>query len=176
MNREAAGTGAEVMVKDRAEPGGGRGGSGGPGGGLGPPIDAPDPLQKYQWWILGGLAGALLIGGVFVAMRQQSVARKLARQKAGAYDQSVEDEYEPAEVLASHAVRTSMGRPASALLDDRFIASRRSQIDSHRAADRPDPGAALTASETIYLTAADSAGNMVSFINSLFDADREFAA
>ena len=32
-----------------------------------------------------------------------------------------------------------------------------------------DPGAALTASETIYLTAADSAGNMVSFINSLYD-------
>lgn len=24
-----------------------------PGGGLGPPIDAPDPLQKYRWYILG---------------------------------------------------------------------------------------------------------------------------
>ncbi len=64
----------------------------------------------------------------------------------------------------------TMHTPASALLDDRFIAARRAQIDSHRAADRPDPGAALTASETIYLTVADSAGNMVSFINSLFDA------
>ena len=64
----------------------------------------------------------------------------------------------------------AMGTPASALLDDRFIAARRAQIDSHRAADRPDPGAALTASETIYLSVADSAGNMVSFINSLFDA------
>jgi len=64
----------------------------------------------------------------------------------------------------------AMHTPASALLDDRFIATRRAQIDSHRAADRPDPGAALTASETIYLTVADSAGNMVSFINSLFDA------
>jgi gamma-glutamyltranspeptidase / glutathione hydrolase len=64
----------------------------------------------------------------------------------------------------------AMHTPASALLDDGFIAARRAQIDSHRAADRPDPGAALTASETIYLTVADSAGNMVSFINSLFDA------
>jgi len=64
----------------------------------------------------------------------------------------------------------AMRAPASALLDDRFIAARRAQIDSHRAADRPDPGAALTASETIYLSVADSAGNMVSFINSLFDA------
>src|SRR5947209_2168564 len=27
-----------------------------PGGGLGPPIDAPDPLAKYLWYILGGFA------------------------------------------------------------------------------------------------------------------------
>jgi gamma-glutamyltranspeptidase/glutathione hydrolase len=65
---------------------------------------------------------------------------------------------------------TAMQTPATALLDDRFVASRRALIDPHRAADRPDPGAAVTASETIYLTVADSAGNMVSFINSLFDA------
>ena len=24
-----------------------------PGGGLGAPIDAPDPLEKYRWWIIG---------------------------------------------------------------------------------------------------------------------------
>ena len=65
---------------------------------------------------------------------------------------------------------TAMQTPATALLDDRFVAARRALIDPHHAADRPDPGKALTASETIYLTAADSAGNMVSFINSLFDA------
>jgi hypothetical protein len=46
-----------------------------PGGGLGPPIDAPDPLQKYRWWILGGFAAALVVGGVYVASRQQSAAR-----------------------------------------------------------------------------------------------------
>jgi gamma-glutamyltranspeptidase/glutathione hydrolase len=65
---------------------------------------------------------------------------------------------------------TAMQTPATALLDDRFVAVRRALIDPHHAADRPEPGKALTASETIYLTAADSAGNMVSFINSLFDA------
>jgi gamma-glutamyltranspeptidase/glutathione hydrolase len=65
---------------------------------------------------------------------------------------------------------TAMRTPATALLDDRFVAARRALIDPHHAADRPEPGAALTASETIYLTVADSAGNMVSFINSLFDA------
>src|ERR1019366_8790135 len=52
-----------------------------PGGGLGPPIDAPDPLQKYRWQILGGIAAALILGGVYVAVRQQSAARALARQK-----------------------------------------------------------------------------------------------
>jgi hypothetical protein len=48
-----------------------------PGGGLGPPIDAPDPLQKYRWWILGGFAALLIIGGVYIARRQQSTNRAL---------------------------------------------------------------------------------------------------
>jgi gamma-glutamyltranspeptidase/glutathione hydrolase len=59
--------------------------------------------------------------------------------------------------------------PTSYLLSEKFIAERRSHIDRTRAATHVDPGPALTSSETIYLTVADSAGNMVSFINSLFD-------
>jgi hypothetical protein len=53
-----------------------------PGGGLGPPIDAPDPLQKYRWWILGAFAAALVIGGIVVATRQQS-AQRTARSSPG---------------------------------------------------------------------------------------------
>jgi hypothetical protein len=49
-----------------------------PGGGLGPPIDAPDPLQKYRWWILGGFAALLIIGGIHIAQRQQSANRALS--------------------------------------------------------------------------------------------------
>jgi gamma-glutamyltranspeptidase/glutathione hydrolase len=64
---------------------------------------------------------------------------------------------------------TAMRIPATALLLDPYIAARRAQIDTTRAADRPGPGKPFTASETIYLTVADSAGNMVSFINSLYD-------
>src|SRR5207248_6968764 len=52
-----------------------------PGGGLGPPIDAPNPLQNYRWYILAGLAGALIIGGIFIASRQQA-ANRAARSKA----------------------------------------------------------------------------------------------
>jgi hypothetical protein len=94
-----------------------------PGGGLGPPIDAPDPLQKYRWHILGGIAAALILGGVYVAVRQQSAARALARQKAAsparASVQSAavhdeEDEYGPAPALATPSGRA---RPASMLLD-----------------------------------------------------------
>ena len=51
-----------------------------PGGGLGPPIDAPDPLHKYQLPILIGVTLALAAGGVFTAFRQQ--ARVAARPKA----------------------------------------------------------------------------------------------
>jgi hypothetical protein len=60
-----------------------------PGGGLGPPIDAPDPMMQRQWggiavrwWILGGFTAALLIGGIFVARRQQATA-SAARASAG---------------------------------------------------------------------------------------------
>ena len=33
-----------------------------PGGGLGPPIEAPDPLQEHRWKILGGLTVLVLAG------------------------------------------------------------------------------------------------------------------
>lgn len=56
------------------------------------------------------------------------------------------------------------------LLSDEYIAERRGMIDPDRAAERVQPGAAITASETIYLSVADEHGNMVSFINSLYSA------
>jgi hypothetical protein len=41
-----------------------------PGGGLGPPIDAPDPLEKYRWFILGGFAVVLAAGGIYISGRR----------------------------------------------------------------------------------------------------------
>jgi hypothetical protein len=43
-----------------------------PGGGLGPPIDAPDPLEKYRWYILGGFAVVLAGGAIYVATRSKT--------------------------------------------------------------------------------------------------------
>jgi hypothetical protein len=45
-----------------------------PGGGLGTPIDTPDPLSKYKWWIIAGV-GLLLAGGAgFLLSRPQNAA------------------------------------------------------------------------------------------------------
>lgn len=45
-----------------------------PGGGLGPPIDAPDPLEKYRWYVLGGFGAALLAGAIYIAKRPRAAA------------------------------------------------------------------------------------------------------
>ena len=50
----------------------------GPGGGLGTPIDTPDPLQKYKWWILSGVGLALVIGAAFMLRAQPGQAAGLA--------------------------------------------------------------------------------------------------
>jgi gamma-glutamyltranspeptidase / glutathione hydrolase len=63
----------------------------------------------------------------------------------------------------------AMTVPVSRLLSDDFIAARRAMLDTLHAASRVEPGAAVTSSETVYLAAADSLGNMVSFINSNYD-------
>lgn len=41
-----------------------------PGGGIGAPIDTPDPLQQYRWYILGGFVLVLGAGGWYVTKRK----------------------------------------------------------------------------------------------------------
>lgn len=57
-----------------------------------------------------------------------------------------------------------------ALLDPAYVRQRRELLDPNRAMERTEPGRAATASETIYLSAADRHGNMVSFINSIYSS------
>jgi hypothetical protein len=83
-----------------------------PGGGLGPPIDAPPPTQKYQWWVLGSLAAALIIGGVFIASRQQA-ANRAARLKPAASLVDDDEVYEIAESPARQP-RATLSRTATA--------------------------------------------------------------
>jgi hypothetical protein len=76
----------EGTLQERVEGGGAQGESAAaenrPGGGIGPPIDAPDPLQKYRWYILGGFAAVLVAGAIYVASRQQTSARAGVRSAA----------------------------------------------------------------------------------------------
>ncbi|MHB8217532.1 MAG: hypothetical protein ACYDDS_15785 [Candidatus Sulfotelmatobacter sp.] len=88
------------------------------GGGLGPPIDASDLLQRYRWWIFVGSAAVLLIGGVYVASRQQSKARSFGRKMGLSPLRSpMQDEagYQSADIL--EATRAPGAQPTSALMD-----------------------------------------------------------
>ena len=60
-----------------------------PGGGLGTPIDTPDPLSKYKWWILGGLALLLAGGAGFLLSRPASSAADSLPQRATLVSESV---------------------------------------------------------------------------------------
>jgi hypothetical protein len=90
-----------------------------PGGGLGPPIDAPDPLKEYRWRILGGIAAVLLIGGIYVASRHQSATR-FRRQKGRSSLPTArreEGDYKPAETSVLEATRGPVAaRPTSRLM------------------------------------------------------------
>ena len=61
-----------------------------PGGGLGAPINAPDPLDQYRWYILIGFAVVLIGGGAYIAMRRKPAsigdpARPPAQRPAETY-------------------------------------------------------------------------------------------
>ncbi len=46
----------------------------GPGGGIGEPINTPDPLSKYKWWILGVLALLLAGAAAFMLRKPATLA------------------------------------------------------------------------------------------------------
>jgi gamma-glutamyltranspeptidase/glutathione hydrolase len=56
-----------------------------------------------------------------------------------------------------------------ALLADGYISERRKLLDPDAAAERVAPGKPFDHGETIYLSVADEEGNMISFINSIFE-------
>jgi hypothetical protein len=90
-----------------------------PGGGLGPPIDAPDPLQKYRWYILGGFAALLVVGAVYVASKQQLANRPGSRSKSLTVDDEDAD-YRVTEAsdvpVRSKPLQTAGSRSPSSML------------------------------------------------------------
>jgi hypothetical protein len=61
--REAQG-GAEGGPQGAQAAGNGAGPT--PGGGIGEPINTPDPLSKYKWWIVGGIVLLLVAAAAFL--------------------------------------------------------------------------------------------------------------
>jgi hypothetical protein len=62
------------------------GNGGTPGGGIGTPINTPDPLSKYKWWILGGLGLLLAAAAAFLLRKpvQVTVAGAVPQVDKGA--------------------------------------------------------------------------------------------
>jgi hypothetical protein len=70
--------------------------NGQPGGGIGEPINTPDPLSKYKWWILGGLALLFVVAAAF-----------LLRRPAGAPGVAVAPVPNPAAPVTTHSYAAS---------------------------------------------------------------------
>lgn len=49
-----------------------------PGGGLGAPIEAPDPLDKYRGWLIGGFGIVLITGAIYTVNRSKGSAPVVA--------------------------------------------------------------------------------------------------
>jgi hypothetical protein len=113
-----------------------------PGGGLGPPIDAPDPLQKFRWYILGGFAIALIVGGVYVARRQQAAARTAAQRRPGKVkfqEPDFEAEYEEPEVVPARRVPDAPVRRAAESRSNGGGRAETRTVEAPAAEPRPQP-------------------------------------
>ena len=59
-----------------------------PGGGIGTPINTPDPLSKYKWWILGGLA-LLMVAAAGFMLRKPAPGATMNAGTAQTFDAPV---------------------------------------------------------------------------------------
>ena len=86
-------SGTGVLASENDQGGAPAGGMGGaqtsadsrPGGGLGPPTEAPGPLEQWKWYILGGFVAMLGFGAIYMVTRQSSmpVPARAAAARAG---------------------------------------------------------------------------------------------
>jgi hypothetical protein len=104
--REQQGTpqaGAMPGQQDAGQPAAGP--SATPGGGIGAPIDTPDPLSKYKWWILGSLAILLAAGAAFFLRKPPGYVPSGA---VAASTAAVSANYGPTPATSSAAKSTSL--------------------------------------------------------------------
>ena len=101
VQSQGAGMGPQAGMGDS-------GSAGRPGGGIGVPINSPDPLTKYKWWILGGLT-LLLIAAAGHFLRKGNAGPTEGSQPA----QEVSLEPRPLPVAARTQATHSTAPPTS---------------------------------------------------------------
>jgi hypothetical protein len=84
----------------------------GPGGGIGEPINTPDPLSKYKWWILGGLALLLAAAAAFLLRKPATAGADAALDAVPVASPRVSSAY-----AAPGVAGTSPAQKHSALLN-----------------------------------------------------------
>jgi hypothetical protein len=83
-SQQPAGMGAQDASGGAAD-GNAPAAGGQPGGGIGNPIGTPDPLSKYKWWIMGGLALLLVAGAAFLLRKPAGMPGAAFDSGAGNY-------------------------------------------------------------------------------------------
>jgi hypothetical protein len=97
--------------EDQGAPAGGQAGAaagGQPGGGIGEPINTPDPLSKYKWWILGGLALVFVAAAAFLLRKPAGAPGVAVAQGSGAAAAAPP-------VYAAHAPTSAAGKNGALL-------------------------------------------------------------
>jgi Carboxypeptidase regulatory-like domain len=108
-----SGTGS--MGREAQSTGGPQGQSSGapansPGGGIGEPINTPDPLTKYKWWILGGLGLLFASAAAFLLRRPPATANATTTMNPGVHPATV-----PTPSFAAHAAPVPAANNAALL-------------------------------------------------------------
>jgi hypothetical protein len=80
-----------------------------PGGGLGAPIDAPDPLQNFRWWLLGGFAVILAGLAYYVTNRSREASVEAAEIGAASIPTPARSVAAPAAAPATPAAPAPSG-------------------------------------------------------------------
>ncbi len=114
----------------------------GPGGGIGEPINTPDPLSKYKWWILGGLGLLLVVVAGFLLRKPAGAVAGAPVQAAVPVDAPIGA---PAAVAASYAPPQPAGKGAllNALKEELFAIESEKIAGTLSAADYAEQKAAL---------------------------------
>ena len=102
-----SGTGS-MPREDQGAPAGGQAAGAQPGGGIGEPINTPDPLSKYKWWILGGLALVFVAAAAFLLRKPAGAPGVAAAAESGAVAAAPP-------VYSAHAATTAAGKNGALL-------------------------------------------------------------